>query len=110
MSPDTFQSLSLGKTLYFSQAGEFYGAEQYFKGNRVRWQYPNGECTEGSWFGVGNTLCFEYDGVAGAQCWIMWDEKGQLLARRSDVENDLPIQLERKDELPLPCAGPDLGV
>jgi len=110
MSPDAFQSLTTGKTLYFSQQGRFYGAEQYLRNNRVRWQYPNGECTEGRWYGVGNTLCFEYEDVNGAQCWIMWDEGGQLKARHAEDPNDVPIELQREDELPLPCAGPDLGV
>ena len=76
----------------------------------MRWQYPNGECTEGRWYGVGNTLCFEYEDVNGAQCWIMWDEGGQLKARHAEDPNDVPIELQREDELPLPCAGPDLGV
>jgi len=110
MSPEAFRSLTEGKTLYFSQEGRFYGAEQYLKNNRVRWQYPNGECTEGQWYGQGNQLCFQYEDVIGAQCWIMWDEGGQLLARHADDPADIPIELDRKDELPLPCAGPDLGV
>ncbi len=111
MSPEAFSALTTGKTLYFSQNGRFYGAEQYLPNNRVRWQYPDGECTDGSWQGSGTTLCFEYEDVpGGAQCWKMWDEAGQLLARRADNPDDIPIQLERQDELPLPCAGPDLGV
>ena len=110
LSPEAFRNLSEGKTLYFSQSGQYYGAEQYFKGDRARWQYPNGECTEGRWYGAGQSLCFEYEDVPGVQCWIMWDEGGQLLARRADIPSDVPIELERRDELPLPCAGPDLGV
>lgn len=110
MSPSQFQDFSEGKTLYFSQSGRFYGAEQYLKNKRVRWQYPNGECTEGHWYGDGTSLCFQYDDVEGTQCWIMWDDAGQILARHAEDPADIPIELERKDELPLPCAGPDLGV
>lgn len=110
MTTHEFEALTTGKTLYFSQRGRFYGAEQYLKNNRVRWQYPNGECTEGRWFGQGTTLCFEYEDVQGTQCWIMWDENSQFFARHADDPSDIPIELQRKDELPLPCAGPDLGV
>ena len=110
LSVEEFKRLSDGKTLYFSRAGRFYGAEQYLQNNRTRWQYADGQCTEGRWFGEGNALCFEYEDVPEAQCWIMWEEGGDLLARPLEAPQTVPIELERKDEFPLPCAGPDLGV
>ncbi len=110
LSGEDFQSLTEGKTLYFSQAGRYYGAEQYLPNNKVRWQYPDGQCTEGYWFPQGQSLCFVYDDVPNALCWVMWDEAGRLLARPTQTPQDIPIELTRKDDLPLPCAAPDLGV
>lgn len=111
VTPDEFEALTTGKTLYFSRGGQFFGAEQYFKNREVYWQYADGQCTRGSWFAQGTNLCFRYDDVDGSQCWVMWHEGARMFARLvGDVSGAAAIELERKDELPLPCAGPDLGV
>lgn len=110
VTPEEFEALTEGKTLYFTEDGLSYGAEQYLANRRVRWQYPDGSCLEGRWFSEGDALCFRYEDQPDTQCWIMWREHGRTLARRTGSVTDRAIELVRKDELPLPCAGPDLGV
>ena len=110
MSGQQFAEITDGKTLYFSQGGQFYGAEQYLRNNKVRWQFPGGQCTDGVWYAQNGTICFEYEEVPGALCWNVWQDLGVLKARPADAPANTPIELERRDELPLPCAGPDLGV
>jgi len=110
VTPEQFEALTDGKTLYFTEGGMSYGAEQYLKNRRVRWQYPDGQCVDGRWHAQGANLCFEYENDGETQCWIMWREDGAMWARRSQFSTERAIKLIRKDELPLPCAGPDLGV
>ena len=110
ISPSEFEALSQGRTLYFVDQSQGFGAEQYFPNRRVRWMYRDGECTDGYWYPLGQQLCFVYDHAPDPQCWLMTREGGQISARRAEYEDTTPIFVDRIDDRPLACAGPDLGV
>ena len=110
ITPEDFEALSTGKTLYFRDETNGVGAEQYFDNRRVRWMFADGTCTDGYWYAQAGTLCFVYDDAPGPQCWIMTRDEGKISARRAEFNDTSPIVVERIDEKPLACAGPDLGV
>ncbi len=110
MSPDTFDSLSTGRTLYFSDGARSVGAEQYLGNRKVRWMFTDGECSDGFWYEDNSALCFVYEHEPTAQCWLMDETDGTISARRSEFADPTPLFVERMDDQPLACAGPDLGV
>ena len=110
MSPEEFEEFSTGRTLYFSFNGRPYGAEQFFSGRRSLWQRDDGTCTAGAWHDDGNALCFLYEDNLALQCWYVYRENGDVLVRNTEAAPDEALRLERSDEVPLPCIGPDLGV
>lgn len=110
ISPNEFDALSQGRTLYFRDGVQGFGAEQYFDNRRVRWMYADGTCTDGFWYAEGDALCFVYEHAPDPQCWLMDRLNDQISARRSEYEDNSPIVVERIDDKPLSCPGPDLGV
>lgn len=110
ITADEFEALSTGKTLYFSFEGAPYGAEQFYKGRRSLWQYRNGECTAGAWHNDGPKLCFLYEDNFDLQCWEMYRRDGEIFVQSESATAGEELKLDRIDEVPLPCIGPDLGV
>ncbi len=112
VSADEFQSMSEGKTLYFEQQGRQYGAEQFFPGRQSTWVYGDGTCTEGRWYAQGEAICFKYTDQLLPQCWIFAQRDGDFFARQLGLGAGDPseLRLSRRDETPLPCPAPGLGV
>lgn len=110
MGADAFEEFSRNKTLYFSFQGAPYGAEQFFSGRRSLWQHSDGTCTAGAWHDNGDELCFLYEDNLELQCWVMFERDGSFFVRADDAGPGEELKLERKDAVPLPCIGPDLGV
>ncbi len=112
LSAEEFQKFVTGKTLYFEQRGQPFGAEQYFPDKRVIWAFESGECQFGIWFeNKAGDICFIYEDQTGSQCWNFLRRKdGRYVARTLDgpVADDLVVSGE--DREPLQCAPPDLGV
>ena len=110
LTPGEFEARVTGKTLTYSSGGTPYGAEQYFEGRRVRWTFLDGECQDGRWFVSGDQICFVYEDIPEPQCWQFYAEGSRLLAR---FEND-PAQTElyetARQDGPLMCLGPKVGV
>lgn len=107
-----FEALTDGKTLTFSQNGRTYGAEQYLPDRQVIWRYLGGQCETGRWYAEGERLCFVYENGPGPLCWIFEAREGTYFARRDDLPSGdaSELKLETITEVPLVCAGPDLGV
>ena len=107
-----FQSLSEGRTLYFTQRGSDYGSEQFFEGRRSTWRYADGTCTEGEWFAKGDAICFVYDREPWPQCWIFSRRGGEFYARLDGLAPGDPseLKLSGTDKRPIACNAPDLGV
>ena len=61
MTAAEFEAYTNGKTLYFNNQGETYGAERYFDKRRVEWSFLDGVCQQGRWFEAGRDyICFVY--------------------------------------------------
>ena len=69
LSPEAFEAYTEGKTLFFSQNGQDYGAERYLSDRRVQWSFLDGECKEGRWYPDGQNICFIYEDRPDPQCW-----------------------------------------
>ena len=110
ITPDEFEQLSTGRTFYFRDTNQRYGAEQYFENRRVRWMFADGHCTDGYWYTQNDAMCFVYEHEPQPQCWLMETKGGEITARRTEFEDMSPITVDRIDDKPLSCAGPDLGV
>ncbi|MEL7098797.1 MAG: hypothetical protein AAGM84_08220 [Pseudomonadota bacterium] len=110
MSAAEFEAYTTGRTLYFGQNGEAYGAEIYHENRRVTWSFLDGECKDGYWYDDGPLICFVYEDRPEPQCWTFELASGGLIAR---FENDpgateLYEALDRGDDLL--CLGPKVGV
>lgn len=111
MSPATFETMSEGRTLYFTLDGEAFGAEQYFKGRRSLWRYGDGTCAAGSWEARGDLICFTYEGGDGPQCWHFLEEGSGFRAAlvEDDAETGFSLDYSHSDTTPLDCPGPAIG-
>lgn len=112
LNAESFQDMSEGLTLRFSQGGAVYGAEQYLEDRRVIWQYSDGSCVEGYWYPQDDTLCFVYEDAPAPQCWLFSHRGGDFFARVAGVAAGDPseLRLANKTPAPLACDGPDIGV
>ena len=110
MSAAEFEAYTQGKTLYYGQSGEPYGAEVYHEDRRVQWSFLDGRCKEGRWYEAGGLICFVYEDNPTPQCWSFTESTSGLVAR---FEND-PTQIElyeaQEQNDPLLCLGPEVGV
>ena len=69
MTAAEFEAYTNGKTLYFNNQGETYGAERYFDKRRVEWSFLDGVCQQGRWFEAGRDyICFVYEDTVDPQC------------------------------------------
>lgn len=110
VSPDAFEKLSTGKTLYFSHNGAPYGAEQFFTGRRSKWRYSDGQCEDGQWFTDNDLICFKYKNKYDTQCWYFLKTDQGYAARAENAPADEIIVLDFMDTKPLLCVDPDLSV
>lgn len=110
LSPEEFDSYSQGKTLFFSQHGRAYGVEQYLRGRKSIWSFANGTCVRGAWFEDNGLICFTYENNTVPQCWTFHKNGNRYSARvqGADPANDLMV-IERNDD-PIACLGPEVGV
>lgn len=112
VGPEEFQTLSEGKTLYFTRDGVNFGAEQFYKNRTSTWQYEDGTCIVGQWYPDADALCFVYDQQPIPQCWYMVRRDGSIYARLRELATGDPSELllSHTDTNPVPCPAPDLGV
>jgi hypothetical protein len=110
MSPDEFQSYANGKTLYFAQQGQPYGVEQYLPGQQSIWQYADGTCAHGLWYAREEQICFIYEGDSTEQCWRFLRKGDGFAARANGREPAADLDVIWRDEVPIQCTAPDLGV
>lgn len=112
VQPDTFRSLSVGKTFYFYRNGVFFGAEQFLKNQKSLWQFQDGtsECLNGTWFADDDYICFTYVQDPRVQCWNFIQKSAGFSVRGKGETPDMDIDLSHIDDKPLDCAGPGFGV
>ena len=88
-----------------------YGAEQFLAGRRSLWRYADGTCVAGRWWDEGDAICFRYEADPTPQCWRFLPRPGGVAAElvEGGAGTGFVVEMERTDEAPLPCPGPDLG-
>lgn len=110
ISPQEFEQMSRGKTLHFSRDGKIFGVEQFYRRHRSTWQFADGECDDGVWYPENGFICFQYTKNPEPQCWHFLRTDNGLVARPEGSTPDMDLHLERTDQEPLDCKGPDVGV
>jgi hypothetical protein len=110
MSGSEFEAYATGKTLYFGQAGQSYGVEEYLPDRRVRWSFLDGKCKDGFWYEEAGQICFIYEDDPAPQCWSFYQENNGLRAVfENDPASTVLYEANQNDE-PMLCLGPDVGV
>jgi hypothetical protein len=110
MSGAEFDDYATGKTLYFGQAGQSYGVEEYLPDRRVRWSFLDGQCKEGFWYEEAGQICFVYEDKPDPQCWSFYKEGSGLRAVFENNAAATTLYEARQDDEPMMCYGPDTGV
>ena len=111
MTADAFQALAEGHVLHFTYQGAPFGAEQYFPGRRSLWRYADGTCAAGVWWPEAGGICFRYEMRGDTQCWRFDDRPDGFAAElvEGGAGTGFVLELNRRDDAPLPCPGPRVG-
>jgi len=110
MTSSQFDAYTQGKTLYYGNNGQHYGAEEYLANKGVRWSFLDGKCKEGYWYADQQSICFVYEDNPDPQCWKFFLRDGKLLAEfTSDNATTNLYEVDHGDTEML-CLGPDVGV
>jgi len=110
MTAEEFDTYTRGKTLFFGQDGQAFGAEIYRENRQVQWSFLDGECKDGEWYEDAGLICFVYDDNPNPQCWSFVKGPKGLIAR---FENrDTTTQLYEAEDIgkEMICLGPKVGV
>ncbi|WP_339947419.1 hypothetical protein [uncultured Albimonas sp.] len=104
LSPEEWQALVGGRTVWYRISGEVWGRESYrAEPGRVTFQFPDGECLEASWSYVEPWFCFDFGEALGGgppHCFrhIRHAETLWALSRSGE-----PQSIDRIDSTPLTC-------
>ena len=109
LSPEDFRAYAEGQTLYFSLLGAPYGVEQYLPGNRAIWQYADGTCARGIWYGRDGLICFVYEGDGEEQCWQFLQKGESFAARAVGMASPGDLEVVWRDSVPVTCKAPGVG-
>ena len=110
VSPSEFEAMVSGKTFAYSTGGAAYGAEEYLDDRRVRWSFLDGYCQEGEWYVSDDQICFIYEEIEAPQCWQFYLRNGRLMARFENNPMATELYETSRQEEPLLCLGPRIGV
>lgn len=110
LNAEEFDAYTRGKTLFYGQNGEAYGAEIYLDNRRVQWSFLDGKCKEGTWYEDAGQICFIYEDSDTPQCWSFHQDSGKLVARFENLTG--ATQLYEADDIgqEMICLGPEVGV
>ena len=110
MDGKAFDAYTRGKTLFYGQNGEAYGAEIYLDDRRVRWSFLDGECKDGYWYEEAGQICFVYEDVSTPQCWAFTKQGGRLMARFQNMPGATELYEAQDVDEEMICLAPNLGV
>jgi hypothetical protein len=110
MNGTAFDEYTRGKTLFYAQNGQAYGAEIYLDNRRVKWSFLDGNCKEGTWYEQGEQICFVYEDNPEPQCWAFHNENGRLIARFENLPGATQLYEARDTDQEMICLGPKTGV
>ncbi|MFK7743548.1 MAG: hypothetical protein AB8B47_00730 [Roseobacter sp.] len=110
MDGAAFDAYTRGKTLFYGQNGQAYGAERYLDNQRVQWSFLDGECKEGTWYEDAGQICFVYEDNPTPQCWAFHEDAGGLVARFNNIPGTTELYEAQDIGDEMICLGPDVGV
>ncbi len=110
MTAQEFDDYTRGKTLYYGQNGQAYGAEIYHENRRVEWSFLDGDCKEGKWYEEAGMICFVYENKSDPQCWSFTKSERGLIARFEDRPNTTELYEAQEIGEEMLCLGPKIGV
>lgn len=110
MDGASFDEYTRGKTLFYAQNGEAYGAEIYLDNRRVKWSFLDGDCKDGSWYEQGEQICFVYEDNPEPQCWAFHSDGGRLFARFENLPGATQLYEARDVNQEMICLGPKTGI
>lgn len=110
MSAEEFDTYTRGKTLYYGNGTDPYGAEIYLPNRRVRWSFLDGQCKDGEWYEADGLICFVYDDGPAPQCWSFQRGAGGLIARFENDPAVTPLYEANESTQEMLCLGPKIGV
>jgi hypothetical protein len=110
MTAQEFDAYTRGKTLFYGNGPEAYGAEIYLPNRRVRWSFLDGQCMEGEWYEADGMICFTYDEHPEPQCWSFERGPQGLIARFENDPAVTPLYEANESTEEMLCLGPKIGV
>jgi len=110
MTAAEFEAYVTGKTLFYGQAGQAYGAEIYHVDRKVTWSFLDGICKEGYWYEDAPQICFVYDHRPDPQCWTFELSGTKLIARFENEPTSTPLYEAQDIGQEMVCLGPKIGV
>ena len=110
MTAAEFEAYVTGKTLFYGQSGQAYGAEIYFENRRVTWSFLDGECQDGVWYEEGQNICFLYENRSDPQCWKFELHGGGLTATFENDPGSTDLYEAQDVGEEMICLGPKIGV
>jgi hypothetical protein len=105
-----FETHVTGNTVTYQQFGSIFGIEEYLEDRKVRWSVTPDTCQYGSWYPEGDYICFVYEYDPSPACWSFWMRDGALVALSIADAPGAELYEVARDQTPLPCPGPDVGV
>ncbi len=110
MTAEEFDAYTRGKTLYYGNGSQPYGAEIYLPNRRVRWSFLDGECQDGQWYEADGLICFTYENHSDPQCWSFEQGTQGLIARFENDPAVIPLYEATESTQEMLCLGPKIGV
>ncbi|MEP5729230.1 MAG: hypothetical protein ABJL67_07625 [Sulfitobacter sp.] len=110
MTAEEFDAYTRGKTLFYGQNGQAYGAEIYHENRRVEWSFLDGECKHGEWYEDAGLICFVYDDNPTPQCWSFQQSPAGLIARFENSPTTTELYEAQEIGQEMLCLGPKIGV
>ncbi len=110
LDAEAFDALTRGKTFYYGESGQPYGAEEYLDNRRVRWSFLDGRCMEGHWYEADGMICFTYEDTPEPHCWVFEQGERGLIAQFMGETGATELYEMQQSRAPLQCEGPEVGV
>ena len=110
MDGAAFDAYTRGKTLFYGQNGQAYGAEIYLDDRKVRWSFLDGQCKDGFWYEQADQICFVYEDNPDPQCWAFSKNNGRLMARFENSPGATELYEAEDIGEEMVCLAPNLGV
>jgi hypothetical protein len=109
LTGESFDALTLGRTMTWAEYGQVYGVEQYLEGRRVRWTVLGDDCKAGHWYEEAGMICFVYEDDPAPDCWTITLNGAGMIARLATNPPDAePVVVQETTE-PMACFGPKVG-